>query len=97
MPLVEARARGAPAIASDIPVFREVGAASTIYFPVLDAPALAAALRRALQSLAPPEKPAVTSWRESAARLAALVKGELYQMDEDTLARRISRRSDATM
>jgi alpha-1,2-rhamnosyltransferase len=94
MPLVEARARGVPAIASDIPVFREVGGAGAIYFPVLDSLALAEALRRALQSLEPPEQPEVTSWRESAARLAALVKSDLYQMDEDKLAGRFSRRSD---
>lgn len=94
MPLIEARARGVAAIASDIPVFREVGGAGTIYFPVLDPPALAAALRRALQRLEPPEKPEVTSWRESAARLAAIMKSDLYQMDADKLARQLSHGPD---
>lgn len=90
MPLVEAMARGVPAIASDIPVFREVGGASAVYFPVLDSLALATTLRAALQALAPPEAPDITGWRESAARLAALVKGDLYQIDAATVARRLS-------
>jgi glycosyltransferase involved in cell wall biosynthesis len=96
MPLVEALMRGVPVIASDIPVFREVGGAAALYFPALDSRALAAELWRALEGLPPPAAPTVVTWRESAARLAALVKGDLYQIDEDALARRLSRSCDGT-
>jgi glycosyltransferase involved in cell wall biosynthesis len=96
MPLVEALMRGVPVIASDIPVFREVGGVTALYFPALDSRALAVALLRALEGLPPPAAPTVVTWRESAARLAALVKGDLYQIDEDALARRLSRSCDGT-
>lgn len=41
-PLLEAMLAGAPVVASDIPVFREIAADTALYFPPLDAKALAA-------------------------------------------------------
>jgi glycosyltransferase involved in cell wall biosynthesis len=43
-PLVEAMAAGLPVVASDIAVHREICGDAGVYFPVLDAPALAAQL-----------------------------------------------------
>lgn len=47
LPVVEALLRGAPVIASDIPVFREVGGDWCEYFEVKSASSLAAAVRKA--------------------------------------------------
>jgi glycosyltransferase involved in cell wall biosynthesis len=41
-PLLEAMIAGAPVIASDIPTFREIARDTALYFPPLDAKALAA-------------------------------------------------------
>jgi len=41
-PLLEAMVAGTPVVASDIPTFREIAADSALYFPPLDAKALAA-------------------------------------------------------
>ncbi|GGC82771.1 hypothetical protein GCM10011512_06940 [Tersicoccus solisilvae] len=45
LPLVEAMAEGTPVIASDIPIFREVGADAVRYVPPTDPAAVAAAVR----------------------------------------------------
>jgi len=45
-PLLEAMASGLPVIASDVPVNREICADAALYFPVFDAEACAASIRR---------------------------------------------------
>lgn len=81
LPLVEAGQFGKPVIASDIPVFREVGAgaASATYFQVGSPEALVAAIRKFLQ---PRRTKAVKTsrvswpnWHESAAQLEKVVLG----------------------
>jgi len=48
IPLLEAMACGAPIVASDIPVFREVAADSALYFDPYDEEALAEAMKKVL-------------------------------------------------
>jgi glycosyltransferase involved in cell wall biosynthesis len=48
LPIVEAMAAGAPVVASDIPVFREVGGEAVAYFPAEDPAALAGTVSRVL-------------------------------------------------
>ena len=45
LPLIEALARGLPVVATDIAVFREIGGASALYFPVGDEAKLAEHVR----------------------------------------------------
>ncbi len=81
LPVVEAGHFGKPVIASDIPVFHEVGAgaASVSFFEVGSAPALADAVRNFLAHRGDVqlEAPRATwqSWRESAAQLEDVVLG----------------------
>ncbi|HEY8125094.1 MAG TPA: glycosyltransferase family 1 protein [Methylocystis sp.] len=87
MPLIEAAHHGAPVIASDIPVFREVGGDDAVYFNVLDSRALAERVREALAEKRASKAPAVTTWRQSAARLASMAHRDDYQIDAVGLAR----------
>lgn len=69
LPIVEAASFGAPVVASDIPVFREVGAADVTFVTPgdVEAWALAIASRRIRMPAMPARAP---TWRESAATLA---------------------------
>ncbi len=87
MPLIEAAHHGAQVIASDIPVFREVGGDGAVYFDVLDPLALAERVRAALSETRDFKPPTVTTWRQSAARLVSLVRGDHYQIDAVELAK----------
>jgi len=51
-PLVEAMAAGLPIVVSDVPVHREICGDAAAYFPLFDAEALAATLRRMLERAA---------------------------------------------
>lgn len=81
MPLVEAAQHGVRVIASDLPVFREVGGESAVYFDLLDSQSLAARIEEALASSKGAAPPAVVSWGESAAKLAAMARENAYQID----------------
>ena len=87
MPLIEAAHHGAPVIASDIPVFREVGGDGAVYFDVLDAQALAERVREALFETREIRAPTTTTWRQSAAQLVSMVRGDHYQIDAVELAK----------
>lgn len=86
LPLVEAAHFGLPAIASDIPVFREVGGDAVRYFDVTDGESLARrireslTLRRTTQAL-----PRVRRWREAADDLLKLIRTNGYQFGSDVL------------
>ncbi len=78
LPIVEAGHYGKPVIASDIPVFREVGsgAAGATFFSVGNVQALANAVRDFHRNGGLPAKPPTwPSWDESAAQLQEVVLG----------------------
>ncbi len=75
LPLVEAAHFGARLVASDIPVFREVGGDAAAYFDMLDAASLAARLKEALAETKPARPLQALSWRQSAQALFALLGG----------------------
>ncbi len=86
MPLVEAAHHGVAAIASDIPVFREIGGDHVRYFSALDVDDLARAIRESLSETVRPPTPATIGWREAATMVAELIMDNAYQID----ARRLS-------
>lgn len=82
MPLIEAAHYGAPVIASDIPVFREVGGDSVVYFDLLDAGALAARIREVIDQRREAHAGfPVLRWRDSSAMLATMLRENAYQLD----------------
>ena len=80
LPVVEAAMHGAPVIASDIPIFREVGGSGARYFELLDPTSLAAAIETTLA--APREAPhiATISWRQSAEEMVRLIRQADYKL-----------------
>jgi glycosyltransferase involved in cell wall biosynthesis len=80
LPLVEAAHFGLPAIASDIPVFREVGGDAVAYFDVTDSASLSIRIREAcVRRPAPAALPRRRSWGDAAADLFERIRGEDYQ------------------
>jgi len=86
LPIVEAAHYGLPAIASDIPVFREIGNSATRYFDLLDSESLAAAVREALTAPKPEVSSPPRSWREATRDLLDLVTNRRYQLAPEKLA-----------
>jgi glycosyltransferase involved in cell wall biosynthesis len=80
LPIVEAAMHGKPTIASDIPVFREVGGKDTMYFS-LEHPRMLADAIMSFCDLPDVERRAmaarikVTTWKESASRLLEIISG----------------------
>lgn len=79
IPLVEGFARGVPAVCSDLPVLREVGADAAEYFEPGNPQALGSAIRRALgtrENLSSKalERAKAFSWKSSAQKLADLLE-----------------------
>lgn len=78
LPLVEAAANGLPILARDLPVFREVAGGGADYFSGASAADLAAAVEAWLQrwretGVADPLEVSLSSWRDSANALKALL------------------------
>ena len=90
MPLIEAMYYGAQVIASDIPVFKEVGGKDVTYFSLLDVNSLADAIK----TVNAPQKnilpPHVMSWRQSASAAIEMIRNEHYQFSLDALQREIA-------
>jgi len=74
LPLIEARHYGAPVIASDIPVFREIAGDTVRYFPALDDAALADLMAEALASRQAPPDFATLDWARACAGFAQLAR-----------------------
>ena len=87
LPIVEATHYALPVIASDIPVFHEVGGASINYFDLLDSSDLAKKIIEALQKDRVAASLPVLSWGEAAMRLLQMVQGDEYQCDDARLCR----------
>lgn len=80
LPIVEAARHGLPTIASDIPVFREVGGDAVAYFDCLDSRSLAGKIDEFLRApKAAPNLPE-TSWRQSTDMLMSLIRERAYQI-----------------
>ncbi len=83
LPLVEAAHFGAPVIASDIAVFREIGGDAPYYFDLLDAESLIERIRQTLAvEKIGPKIPSI-GWRDSTAELMSLLREERYQRSLD--------------
>ncbi|KUM23412.1 hypothetical protein AU467_33610 [Mesorhizobium loti] len=82
LPIVEAGHFGKPVLASDIPVFREVGkgAAGAHFFEVGSSVALATTVKSFLKrtALARPDSPSWPTWSESLAQLESVVVGQKW-------------------
>lgn len=81
LPLVEAMQRGLPAMASDIPVFREIGGDSMAYFGLSEPESLCRLVRRFEASGQFPAPLSLDnwswlSWRDSAMQLIGRVQGQ---------------------
>ncbi len=79
LPLVEAMQRGLPAMASDIPVFREIGGDSMAYFGLSEPESLCRLVRHFEESGKFPAQACLSqwswlSWKDSAAQLVARVR-----------------------
>ncbi len=79
LPIVEALQRGLPVLASDIPVFREIGGRHVAYFPAGDARTLAREVRaaeriRRFAGADPIEGFSWLSWRDAARELLAKLR-----------------------
>lgn len=79
LPLVEAMQRGLPAMASDIPVFREIGGDSMAYFGLSEPESLCRLVRRFEESGKFPASTCLSqwswlSWQDSAAQLIGRVR-----------------------
>ena len=75
LPIAEAARRDRPVIASDIPVFREVGGEGVAYFRVNDPDALAEIVRRwsAGEIRTDPAKVSRSSWADAAQRVCEII------------------------
>lgn len=82
LPIMEASNQGLPVIASDIPIFREVGGKHISYFKTLDSSDLAMRLREAIST----EKQApgidVPTWKQSTQKLLELIRTQSYQLSD---------------
>jgi len=89
MPLVEAASHGVATIASDIPVFREIGGDHVRYFSMLDADDLARAIQAALTAPVRPTPPSTIGWRQAATTVSQMIMNAAYQIDATQLRERI--------
>ncbi len=80
LPLIEAAHFGAPIVASDIPVFREIAGDRIDYFEVANPDALAGALAAALARPRVAQEIPCLTWRESARALTDMIRNRDYQI-----------------
>lgn len=79
LPLVEAGYYGLPIIASDLPVFHEIGGDHVRYFNLLDSVDLADKIEKLHQQPAENERWPAYSWDDSAQNLESLILNDAYQ------------------
>ncbi len=81
LPIMEAANHGLPVIASDIPVFRELGGEHISYFKTLDSSDLATRLREAISTEKQAPQIDVPTWKQSAQKLLDLIRTQSYQLN----------------
>ena len=74
LPLVEGIAMGLPVLASDIPIFREVGADDVCFFDHLDRQSLAALVKSDLKPSKERQVAGVVSWRDATRNLISMLE-----------------------
>jgi glycosyltransferase involved in cell wall biosynthesis len=79
LPLVEAGRRGIPVIASDIPVFHEIGGADVRYFDLLDPIDLASEILRLSREAPTRLHSSYVTWDDAADAFLELVSTDAYQ------------------
>jgi glycosyltransferase involved in cell wall biosynthesis len=79
LPLVEAARCGLPVIATDIPVFREIGGEAITYFDLLDADSLAVRISDALAGKTLKPSFPVLTWQEATDALLQRIRSGDYQ------------------
>ncbi|MGJ0426681.1 glycosyltransferase family 4 protein [Methylocystis sp.] len=80
LPIIEAANDGLPVIASDIPIFREVGGENISYFRALDSSDLARKLLEAVTKERQPKKIEVPDWSQSTQKLLDMIRTQSYQL-----------------
>ncbi len=80
--LIEAAHYGLPIIASDIPVFREIGGDAISYFDVADCEMLCERARECLAAAKTPPSIPFMTWRESTEGLLDIIETGSYQFGE---------------
>jgi len=80
LPIIEAAHHGLGAIASDIPILREIGGDGVMYVPVDDAAGLSDAIERVLNGeVLDPSGLDVLSWQQSAQQLLKVLDDDLFE------------------
>lgn len=97
MPLVEALYYGVSVIASDIPVFREVGDEDVRYFSLLDADSLQKQILATEQMVKKQGRQHLISWQESASHLIDMIDHENYQINQAQWSYCLSRQDISAM
>jgi alpha-1,2-rhamnosyltransferase len=80
--LIEAAHYGLPIIASDIPVFREIGGDAISYFDVADSEMLSGRTRECLAAAKTRPSIPFMTWRESTEGLLDIIETSAYQFGE---------------
>lgn len=84
LPIMEAANHGLPVIASDIPIFRELGGEHITYFKTLDSSSLAARLREAILTEKQAPKIDVPTWKQSTQNLLNMIRTQSYQLNNSS-------------
>ncbi len=87
LPCVEAASKGCPVIASDIPVFREIGGDEFAYFELCNSESLAARISEALESDKKSPAIPILSWKGSAQKTIQMIRDNSYQYSADHFGR----------
>jgi glycosyltransferase involved in cell wall biosynthesis len=80
LPIVEAMGHNLPVIASDAPIFREIGGDAVAYFDLLNCDSLAQCIAADLARQEAFAAPPVRTWEDAAKQLLDIVRNNKYQI-----------------